>query len=134
MAQRMALAMDVFPDRVGFPAAIGRGFGRQSGVDPEFMQHAVGLKPQEIGLRHPLGMQKGAFTKLDIGQIKRVQADRRCIARLWRGRLGRRAGLRYPYRQYADSDGRCGNRCQHVPPGMPAATCPVGQGSLPCLF
>jgi len=70
MAQRVAVAVYVSPGRFRFPSAIDRRLWLQPRIDAEIMQHPVGLEPQQIGLRHSLGVEE---RPLPQGHVRHVE-------------------------------------------------------------
>ena len=70
MAKGVAVAVDVLPDRLGFPAAIDRGLGLKPGIDAKIVQHAVRTELQQIGFGLALGVEEGAFAQVYIRDVE----------------------------------------------------------------
>lgn len=127
MTKRMTMAIDVRPDRLGFPSAINGCLGGQPGIDAEIVQHPIGLKAQEIRFGHFLGMQKGAVAKFDLGDIEWLHRARSLRDRL---RRGGGTGRRNAHRHDAGGDRGLCRGCKDVAPRMAGTVSRFRQ----CLF
>lgn len=76
MAERVAVAVDLRPGRLRFPATIDRRLGFQARVHPKIVQHAIGLQRQEIGFSHALRVEEGALVQCYVGYVEGLQAGR----------------------------------------------------------
>jgi hypothetical protein len=70
MAERMAVAVDVGPERLGFPAAIDRCLRLQPGIDLEIVQHAIRLQRQQIRLGLALRVEERSVGERDVGHVE----------------------------------------------------------------